>query len=212
VAGEPKGRPRNSDDILVDKLIKQLPHADPSLRGEEEVEPPPRRPGPRPAAVRLPPPAPRRPSWRRSWGWLAGGLLLGAALSQWPYPRACGLPLGGYLGVVAVLLVAAGRAAVVSWMDRRAAAHVISWLVLIGGLAYSAEVVLPRVGYAQAGATWLCSSPTVVAPPAVLPAADTIRVETLVPDSLSQQDSSSEAIESLERSGAPQDTTSGGAS
>jgi hypothetical protein len=50
------------------------------------------------------------------------------------------------------------RAAVASWTDRRAVAHVFAVLMIFGGVGYAAEVVLPRVHYAQEEASWQCAS------------------------------------------------------
>lgn len=84
-------------------------------------------------------------------------MMLGALITQWPYPRACGLPLAGYLGAVGAVLVAGVWIAAVSWKLRSAAAHVLAFLLLLWGIGLAAERVLPRVGYAAERAGWSCS-------------------------------------------------------
>ena len=90
------------------------------------------------------------------WARVALGTLLGGLVIQWPYARGCGLPLAGYLGAVAAVLVAGTWIAAVSWQRRSAAAHVVAFLLLVWGLALAAERVLPRVGYAAERASWTC--------------------------------------------------------
>jgi len=152
MTGKAPNRPGDQTDKLVEKLLKQLPYADPGLKGDPET--------PLPAAPR-PPGLSRRPSppgWQRSWGWAALALALSVGLSQWPYARGCGFPLYGYLSVVVLLPAIALRAAIVSWSDRRGVAHVLAVLMIFSGACYAAEVVLPRVDYAQETASWRCSS------------------------------------------------------
>ncbi|HXV86786.1 MAG TPA: hypothetical protein VD793_08815 [Gemmatimonadales bacterium] len=154
--------PRSSQDLLareVDKLLRKLPGADPTLRGEPE---PARRPATGPPGVGAPSvgPRPDEPSRRAQqvgvWlrGLMAAGL--GVALTQWPYARSCGWALYAYLGVIAALLVAGGWAATWSWRVRVAAAHVLSLVVVFWGIVLAAEQLLPRVGYAAESAVWTC--------------------------------------------------------
>jgi hypothetical protein len=152
MTGKAPNRPGDQTDKLVEKLLRQLPYADPSLKGDPETPLP---AAPRPSGLSR---RPSPPGWQRSWGWVALALALGAGLSQWPYARSCGFPLYGYLSVVALLPVIALRAAIVSWSDRRAFAHVLAVLMIFSGAYYAAEVVLPRVNYAQETASWQCSS------------------------------------------------------
>jgi hypothetical protein len=81
-----------------------------------------------------------------------------AGLAVWPYPKACGLPLGVYL----VGLLAVWGASIwgmrTAWAAQRAAAMVIGVLTLIASLTLVALEVLPRVGYARTSLTWTCST------------------------------------------------------
>jgi hypothetical protein len=88
---------------------------------------------------------------------VALGALLGALITQWPYPHGCGLPLAGYFAAVAMVMVAGTWAAAVSWSKRNPAAHVLSLVLVLWGIALVAERVLPRVGYAADRAGWACS-------------------------------------------------------
>src|SRR5256886_17704513 len=49
------------------------------------------------------------------WTLVGLGALLGTALTQWPYGRACGWPLGFYLIAVATLVVTGMWGALASW-------------------------------------------------------------------------------------------------
>ena len=81
-----------------------------------------------------------------------------AGLAVWPYPKACGLPLGVYL----VGLLAVWGASIwgmrTAWAAQRAAAMVIGVLTLVASLTLVALEVLPRVGYARTSLTWTCST------------------------------------------------------
>jgi hypothetical protein len=142
---------------VVDRLLRKLPGADPTLRGTPE-------PGPRPAGVTTGPrPAIGRPGPALTpallWGLaarVAGAAVLGVALTQWPYAHRCGWSLLGYLAAVLALLLAAGWAAVAAWRLRVALAHVAALVVFFWGIVLAAEQVLPRVGYAAEVATWRC--------------------------------------------------------
>ncbi len=81
---------------------------------------------------------------------------LAIAMTQWPYARACGWPLAGYLAAVLSVIVAGTWAATASWAQRIWWTHVLALLVILAGLAMTAERVLPRVGYAAVFASWSC--------------------------------------------------------
>ena len=85
-------------------------------------------------------------------------VVLAAALTQWPYPRSCGMPLYGYLAVVLLVSALAVRATVISWTDHRAVAHWFAIAMLLGGIVFAAEAVLPRVGYAKNAASFSCGA------------------------------------------------------
>lgn len=186
MTGKGPQRPGDQTDKLVEKLLRQLPYADPGLKGDPET--------PLPAAPHLAlRPRPRPPGWQRSWAWVVLALALGAGLSQWPYSRTCGFPLYGYVSVVSLLPIIALRAAIVTWSDRRPVAHVLAILMIFTGAGYAADVVLPRVNYAQETASWRCSyaasSASTPAPvqPAAVPAGDSLVLhETDMPSDADQ--------------------------
>jgi hypothetical protein len=160
--------PRSTDNDLareIDKLLKQLPGADPHLRGDVEpssgpsaarpvgasppgVTSPPRRPEPSLLAQRL-------SVWLRAI--LAAGLA--GAITQWPYAHDCGRWLYLYLGAIATVMIGGAWAGVWAWRLRSAAAHVLSLIVVFWGIVLAAEQVLPRIGYAAEAATWRCEAP-----------------------------------------------------
>jgi hypothetical protein len=80
-------------------------------------------------------------------------------MTVWPYFRECGLPLFGYLVAVAAVVVAGGWIAVTAWTLRNAVAHIIALVLLFWGLVLTADVLLPRTGYAATPATWRCGEP-----------------------------------------------------
>jgi hypothetical protein len=90
--------------------------------------------------------------------WLRVLLVLAFAVAVpfWPYPRACGINLFLYMGVITLLVVAGLWGAANSWSRRLGTAHVLSLLTVVWGLALLAAEVLPRVGYAAQSAQWMC--------------------------------------------------------
>jgi hypothetical protein len=143
-------------DREVERLLRKLPGADPTLRGTPD-------PMPRPEATGAPRPFPGRtlPALTTGdlWGLtgrVAAALLLGLALTQWPYAAACGWSLLGYLAAVAALLVTAGWAALAAWRLRVGIAHAAALVIFFWGVVLAAEQVLPRVGYAAQVASWKC--------------------------------------------------------
>lgn len=87
-------------------------------------------------------------------------LLLAGAINFWPYPRACGAGLLGYLGAETLVVVGGLWAAVWTWRTRLAIAHMVALTMALWGLVLVALQVLPRVGYAQTApgqpVTWRC--------------------------------------------------------
>ena len=153
-------KPNDRDPLAreVDRLLRKLPGADPTLRGTPE-------PSPRPPGVTTGPrPAVGRPGGRpltpaELWGLVGrvvAAAILGVALTQWPYAAACGWPLVGYLAALAALLVTAGWAALAAWKLHVGLAHTAALVIFFWGIVLAAEQVLPRVGYAAETATWRC--------------------------------------------------------
>jgi len=91
-----------------------------------------------------------------TWLRVGLGLLLAVAITQWPYPSACGFNLLVYLGAITTVSVAGLWSAITSWQRRLGAAHALSLLVLLWGLVLAARELLPRVGYAAHHRTWTC--------------------------------------------------------
>ena len=147
----------------VDRLLAGLAHL-----GAEPVRPDrdarPLSTGPTAATARRrrsprvarPTEAPTRPEHIALWARLLLGLVLGGMMTQWPYPTACGLPLAGYLGAIAMVMVAGAWVAVASWSLRSAPSHVLALLLLLWGIVLAAGQVLPRIGYAAAPLSWNC--------------------------------------------------------
>jgi len=177
-----KPEERDSMARVVDRLLKQLPGADPTLQSDPDQPAP--RPqsamssGPRPAVqpARRPPTGPtplqRAGVWARSVGALAFGLVL----TQWPYRSECGWSLYAYLGAVAVVLLTAGWAAVAAWQMRNPIAHALALVAGFWGIVLAAEQILPRVGYAADTRAWRCgvmAAPVVRPTPRPIPVAPT---------------------------------------
>jgi hypothetical protein len=90
------------------------------------------------------------------WSCVALGVLLGAAIPQWPYEKACGPWLGLYMAAVEIVVVAGIWGARVSWKSRLGFAHVIAICTIMWGFALTAQEVLPRIGYAKVRMAWRC--------------------------------------------------------
>lgn len=141
----------------IDKLLKQLPNADPHLLGDPEpVRVAPR--GAPPASAAAPKAtepsllAQRLSVWLRTL--LAAGLA--GAITQWPYAQECGRPLYLYLGAVGAVMLGGAWAGVWAWRLRSATAHVVSLIVVFWGIVLVAEQLLPRIGYAAVTGVWRC--------------------------------------------------------
>lgn len=157
----PSGDPLDGMSKEVDRLLKQLPGADPTLRGSGPARSP--TSGVRPGIVTAPLGAAtstyREPTSRDKLGvWLRVGLaiVVGVVMTQWPYTHACGLSLFLYLAAVLAVIVAGVWGGLSSWKFRMGAAHVASLVTVLWGLALAAQQVLPRVGYAAVAASWRC--------------------------------------------------------
>lgn len=96
-----------------------------------------------------------------AWTRLLLVIALSAGLSFWPYARACGLGLYGFLGAEGAVVLGGAWVAVYSWRRRAGRAHIASCVVLLVGVAMLGLEILPRVGYAKTNplqpATWACS-------------------------------------------------------
>ena len=155
-AREPQPDPMTRE---VDRLLAGLanlgsqPHRDHRSSGQ----------APSPSSVAKPRPArarstgaPTRGDRVALWARVLLGMVFGGAITQWPYPHGCGLPLLGYLGAVAMVMVAGAWVAVASWRLRSEVAHILALIIVFWGIVLAAGQVLPRVGYAAERATWHC--------------------------------------------------------
>jgi hypothetical protein len=147
-----KNQERDWDKELaeVDRLLNQLPsHREEQVAAQASKRAQPAaRPGPSAADVG----GGRIGTWAR----VGLGLLLGIGMPLWPYDHACGIKLFIYLGGVLTVVVAGVWSSLSSWKRRMGTAHLISQLLVVWGLVLTAEVLLPRMGYAKAPATWFC--------------------------------------------------------
>jgi len=146
-----KGPTSHRDAAVVNSLIKKLrPYDTSSSYSSERVS----TIGARPLGRMRPIKAPM--STMAVWSCVALGVLLGAALPQWPYAKDCGSWLLLYMAAAGIVVVAGIWAAHVSWRSRLGFAHVIAVCTIIWGLALAAQEVLPRVGYAKVRLAWRC--------------------------------------------------------
>ena len=142
----------------VDRLLARLSHSGPQAahdQGPPSPDPVTPRRGPR---LSSPSAAPSRGDRLALWARVLLGLVFGAVMTQWPYPRGCGVPLVGYLGAVGMVLIAGAWVAAASWRLRAGAAHLLALALFFWGTALAAAEVLPRVGYAAVTASWSCSA------------------------------------------------------
>ena len=86
------------------------------------------------------------------------GVVFGIALSRWPYARDCGWGLSFYLFSVGLLVVAGVWGLLMTWKSRLPISHTIAMATMLWGLTLTAQVVLPRAGYAKAQAGWTCAA------------------------------------------------------
>ncbi len=160
MAGTDKDRDWEKEMAEVDRLLKKLPEADPTLgRGSGSV-PTVKKPAlaaGAPGTLGGPRGAPASGGeWLGTWARVTLGLLIGIGMTQWPYTHGCGLRLIIYMIGVLGVLAAGVWSSISSWKRRLGVAHVLSQGLIIWGLVLAAREVLPRIGYAKAQAPWLC--------------------------------------------------------
>ena len=139
----------NQEAAVVDQLIKKLRPFDKSFVSERASAV-----GARPLSRLRAASPPTRPG--TVWACVGLGVLLGIALPQWPYARACDWWLLLYMIAVGTVVVAGMWGARVSWQSRLGFAHIVALGTILWGLALTGQEVLPRVGYARARAVWRC--------------------------------------------------------
>src|SRR5439155_1248195 len=133
----------------VDRLLKKLPLADPTLGRAAGGEPTARRPavpggGGTPTSRALAP-----GGGGRLGAWVKVGLAvligIGIAPGIWPYTHGCGLRLIFYLLGVSTVIATGLWASVASWRRRMGFAHVVSQILIIWGvLLLTREVLVQR--------------------------------------------------------------------
>lgn len=101
-------------------------------------------------------PMSRRPFGIRAFVGLS--FMLGVAMPYWPYGHACGWGLMFYSLAIMTVLAAGVWTSMLTWYSRLGVSHVVAVLVFAWGVTLSAAEVLPRTGYLQTAATWLCST------------------------------------------------------
>ena len=90
-------------------------------------------------------------------------LSLSLAINGWPYDRACGIGLAGYLAAAGAIVAGSVWAIVGTWRGRAPVLHTLALLALAWGAVLIGAQVLPRVGYATlapgAQVAWRCWMP-----------------------------------------------------
>src|SRR5205807_8147015 len=122
----------------VDRLLKKLPNADPTLgRGGEPTV---RRPAVAGGPVSAHAPAIRSSGggWLATWVKVGLGVLaaVGTAPGVWPYTHGCGLRLIFYLIGVATVIATGLWATVATWRPRMGVAHVVSPMLIVLGVLF----------------------------------------------------------------------------
>lgn len=87
-------------------------------------------------------------------------LSLGLAINAWPYGRACGAELYGYLAASTAIVAGGVWATVGTWRGRSPRLHALALLAVAWGVVLLTAQVLPRVGYAKVDSrnrpAWRC--------------------------------------------------------
>jgi hypothetical protein len=90
-------------------------------------------------------------------------LSLSLAINAWPYGRACGGPLLGYLAASAAIIAGGIWATVGTWRRRAPTLHALALAAVAWGVVLITAQVLPRVGYARVDPrnqpAWRCWQP-----------------------------------------------------
>jgi hypothetical protein len=163
--GSDAQRVGDDDAVVVDRLLKKLhgnnPGPEPAPLTNAPLQGGFRSPGidaspGRRVSLSAPGPTPRHQGQVGVWVRVGLAVVVAVSLTQWPYARACGVGLLGYLLAVATVLVTGFWAAMASWRGRLASAHIIALSSLLWGLALAAHETLPRAGYIPSSASWRC--------------------------------------------------------
>lgn len=152
--------PRDWDKEMaeIDRAMAKMPAGQPAAPA-----PLPRAATGAPATRPAPQPT-RRGAIAATWVLVLVLIAAAAALPFWPYARGCGWGLALYLAALAVIGIVGLWALTTTWRHRRGLAHTLALLASLWLLVLAALEVLPRIGYAAHGATWVC--PATAPPPA----------------------------------------------
>lgn len=143
------GRDWNKELAEIDKVMAKAPAVPPPAPVRAPAA---STPSSAPAAA----PA-RAGSVLAMWAKVLLGVVLAAAMTQWPYQANCGTPLFLFTGAAAMVPVAGVWAGLATWRRRMGFAHLLSLLVILWGVVLLAQIVLPRIGSAKTVATWWCA-------------------------------------------------------
>ena len=162
MAGTEKDRNWDKEMAEVDRLLKKLPEADPTLGRGSGSAPTVRKPAVVPSAAASGGAPPGTREWLGTWAKVGLGVLVGIGVAPgvWPYSHGCGLRLIFYLAGVTMVVAAGLWASVASWRRRLGVAHVVSQVLIVWGILLLTREVLPRVGTAKAAILWLCPDVT----------------------------------------------------
>jgi hypothetical protein len=148
--------PRDWDKELaeIDKLMSNQPALPAGSSAPAKAQAPPRvAPA---ASAPVAGPVIARKAKFGTWLQVLLGLVLGAAMTQWPYAHQCGTGLFLYLGAAGLVTLAGLWTALGTWHRRMGLAHALSLAVALWGFLLIGAEVLPRIGYARVAATWMC--------------------------------------------------------
>ncbi len=161
MAGTEKERDWDKEMAEVDRLLKKLPYAEPSLRaptpGGAGGEPTVKRAGVTRGSGAHPDLSGSGGGRLGTWIRVVLGVLIGVGVAPgvWPYTHGCGLRLIFYLTGVGTVIAAGLWSSVSSWKRRLGFAHVIALALIIWGVLLLTGEILPRVS-ANSTALWLC--------------------------------------------------------
>jgi len=158
VAPGDKERDWDKEMAEVDRLLKKLPNADPTLGRGDPTAQKPSLSTVTPRGGVVPPSGGGRLA---TWAKVALGVLVGVGVAPgvWPYTHGCGLHLIFYLAGLTTVIAAGLWSSISSWKRRLGVAHVISQVLIIWGILLLTREVLPRVGD-RATAVWICPDVT----------------------------------------------------
>lgn len=149
------GPPRDWDKEMaeIDKLIAKTPAT--SGQGSGVRGGPAALPAPQRAAA--PPVARGGREALITWVKVLLGVGVAAAVGlAWPYAHVCGVPLYGYLGAAAGVVLVGLWGVVASWKSRMPLAHLLALLATLAGAVLVGKVLLDRSSYPKVPSTWRC--------------------------------------------------------